>query len=539
MSVINTNIKSLQAQNALTLNNRNLSTAMERLSSGSQINSAKDNAAGLAITSKMTAQIRGLDQAVRNANDAVSIIQTAEGAMIEITNMQQRMRELAIQSANDTNTAEDRGYLDLEFQQLREEIGRIAKNTQWNGMNILDGSFTANNDKGLFKFQVGANQNQTISVKMGDMTAIPGLDSPPNGNVSLKADVSPVKATGAASTDARIIDFTGTEPVKDQTFFVKFGEGDNAAIAEFTATTDKLSDVLTGLKGKIDTLNTKNGDDVARGITATVTGNSLVLTQTVAATADSGPGKETISVESYIQIAKQDTEVPGPTTDKVIKLDGAKLDIDLRGIDVESGQAFQVTLASETYEYIAQPGDDIAKVAEGLAKAINDAAVTDAGTTTTPGFKAQLQATSAGSTLVVQPLPSTETDFKLADKNVSLALAEPDIFVTTGAVPTDPASTIKTATGAQSAIANLDIAIKSVNEERANLGAVINRLTYAADNLANVSMNTSESRSRILDTDYAKTSAELARTQIISQAATAMLAQANQQPQAVLQLLQG
>jgi flagellin len=522
MSVINTNTKSLFAQNALTANNRSLSKAMEQLSTGKRINTASDDAAGLAIASKMTSQIRGLDQAVRNANDAVSMLQTAEGGMIEITNMQQRMRELAIQAANDTNTSEDREYLDLEFQQLRQEIGRIAGNTQWNGMNIIDGSFTENKDKGLFQFQVGANTKQTISVKMADMSAIPGLDAPPNGDISLKVDIN---ATGAASTDARVLDFTGTEPVKDQTFFVKIGEGVNAAVVSYTAKADDdLEKVVKGIGDAIGLLTLKNATDKARAITVSQVGNSLVLTEK---TADGGVGDEAIEVTSFMKLATDAEKVPGTTDKNVITLTGGKLEIDLRGVDVTSGQSFQVVLGAQTFEYKAVAGDTIEEVAAGLAKAINGS----------EGFEKDLISTSAGSTLVVQN--GTEATFKLADKSAT-PLTVGMVFVTTGAVAgTNSNANITTSNAAQSAIANLDLAIEFVNEQRSMLGAMINRLTYASDNLANISMNTSASRSRVEDTDYAKASAELARTQIISQAATAMLAQANQQPQAVLQLLQG
>jgi len=140
MSVINTNVKSLIAQNALTVNNRSLTDAMQQLSTGKRINSAKDDAAGLAISNKMTSQIRGLNQAVRNANDGISMIQTAEGALVEVTNMLQRMRELSVQSANDTNTSADRTALNDEFTQLRSEIARIANNTQFNGTDLLTGA---------------------------------------------------------------------------------------------------------------------------------------------------------------------------------------------------------------------------------------------------------------------------------------------------------------------------------------------------------------------------------------------------------------
>ena len=170
MTAINTNVSSILARNALVANERSMSTSMERLSTGVRINSAKDDAAGLAIASKMTSQIKGLDQAVRNANDAVSLIQTAEGALIETTNMLQRMRELAVQSASDTNVTADRTALNVEFQQLKSEINRIASNTQWNGTNIIDKSFA--NGTGIFKFQVGANAAQTIDLTLGDYRSV-------------------------------------------------------------------------------------------------------------------------------------------------------------------------------------------------------------------------------------------------------------------------------------------------------------------------------------------------------------------------------
>lgn len=169
MTVINTNTKSIVAQNALIVNNRAMSKAMEQLSTGKRINSAKDDAAGLAIASTMTAQIRGLNQAIRNANDGVSLLQTAEGAMVEQTNMMQRMREIAVQSSNDTVSADQKGYLDTEYQSLLTEIDRIGGATQWNGENVLDATGGTGAD-GSYVFQVGANADQTITVAIGDMS---------------------------------------------------------------------------------------------------------------------------------------------------------------------------------------------------------------------------------------------------------------------------------------------------------------------------------------------------------------------------------
>jgi flagellin len=169
MAVVNTNINASIAQNALVKNERSMNTAMERLSTGQRINGAKDDAAGLAISSRMTSQIRGLEVGIRNANDAISMISTADGAMTEVSNMLQRMRELALQSANGTTTSADRSYLNSEYQNLITEIERIAQNTQWNGRSILQGDANAASDSTV-KFQVGANGGQTVAVSFGDIS---------------------------------------------------------------------------------------------------------------------------------------------------------------------------------------------------------------------------------------------------------------------------------------------------------------------------------------------------------------------------------
>ena len=173
MSVINTNVSALVTQNAIAKNDRAMTNAMEQLSTGKRINSASDDAAGLAISSRMTAQIDGLNQAVRNGNDAVSLIQTADGSLIQVTDMLQRMRTLAVQAASDTNTPDDRTALNQEFTLLRTEINRIGNNTQWNGENVLDQSFASNT--GAYSFQVGANNAQTIDLQIGAYTTTGAL----------------------------------------------------------------------------------------------------------------------------------------------------------------------------------------------------------------------------------------------------------------------------------------------------------------------------------------------------------------------------
>ena len=221
MTVINTNLNSLVAQGALVRNNRSLTTAMEQLSTGKRINAAKDDAAGLAISNKQTAQIRGLDQAVRNANDAVSMIQTAEGATNEITAMLQRMRELSVQAANATYVSSDKSALQQEFSELQAEIERISDMTEWNGQKILDGTTTA------AVYQIGANANQTITVTFGDLAALTGLAS------ALSSSMSVTSSSAISQMDAAIAAVD------------TFRSGMGAKINRLTHAADNLNNVST------------------------------------------------------------------------------------------------------------------------------------------------------------------------------------------------------------------------------------------------------------------------------------------------------
>jgi len=390
MTAINTNVSSILAKNALVANERSMSTSMERLSTGVRINSARDDAAGLAIASKMTSQIQGLDQAVRNANDAVSLIQTAEGALVETTNMLQRMRELAVQSASDTNVSGDRTALDAEFQQLKAEINRVGLNTQWNGQNILDKTFVGAGAAGVFNFQVGANADQNISLTIGNY-----------------------RTTGSTAGTATVATTTG-----------------GGASAAQVSTITVAGNWVAG-----DVISANYGD---RSINYTVTST-----------------------------------------------------------DVAAG-----TNNAATY----------ALIATGLASAIT-------------ANKPSTVASAAGSNAVVTLTGVANTAQIPVSANVGGLL---------GGVNS---STITNQATANASITAVSAAIATVNTGRSEMGATMNRLQYAADNLASVSANATESRGRILDADYAAETTELARTQIIAQAGTAMLAQANQMKQTVLSLL--
>ena len=375
MTVINTNTAATLTANALTKNERAMSQTMERLSTGSRINSASDDAAGLAIASKMTSQINGLNMAVRNANDGISMVQTADGALAEVSTMFQRMRELAVQSSSATNTTTDRAALNLEFKALQAEVQRISSNTQFNGMNILDDTVGTT---GSVDFQIGANASQTITTDFGNI--------------------------GRAGTISAATSSTTVQ----------------------TLTVDTLAD------GDILTFKMTNS---------------------------------TGSKDQYIQFT------------------------------VDAADAVIANTSATTTMLTATDGTTV---------------YTMAGTSTI----GQVTITAASATFAIQ-----ESNLS---RGISGIAANNDLL---------------TATRSSAAITAMTTAIASIDTQRATLGSTVNRLEYAADNLSNVSQNASASRSRILDADYAAETTELARTQIIQQAGTAMLSQANQQAQSVLALL--
>ena len=399
MATINTNMSASIASNALTRNERSMTATMERLSTGLRINSAKDDAAGLAITSKMTSQINGLNQAVRNANDAISMIQVGEGALKEVTNMLQRMRELAIQASSDSNTTNDRTALNNEFTQLRDEISRISSNTQWNGAALFAAGATASSDK---VFQIGANASQTITVKFENF----------DSGVTLSNETHTTDAVSTANAK------------------LKWSISDGTTTVALAADTDR--------------------DDTTKLVTAIQAGTGY---SSLGFTVAKGTG-ETIDI-TY--------KTPGAQTGPTILYDAG-----------ESGQG---TL--------------------GLTSALGEA-----GTDATGGsvFSA-LTKNAAGGTANIQDLAITSQS------------------------------------GSNEAMYAMDAAVGKVNDQRARLGASMSRLEFASDNLQNIAQNTAAARSRVLDADYASETTELARTQIIQQAGTAMLSQANQAQQSVLALL--
>ncbi len=403
MSIINTNTISLNAQRNLSSNSASLATTIQRLSSGLRINSARDDAAGLAISERFTTQIRGLNVAVRNANDGVSLAQTAEGALGEVGTNLQRIRELAVQSANATNSQSDRDALNAEVNQLVDEIDRVAKQAEFNGTKLLDGSFTAQ------LFQVGANAGQAIAItETADTRA---------------------EALGGAVFDT----FTGTS--------VASGTATTSASITGITVTDSLGNAIA-----IDDVEIRIGDSAS-----TVVGR-------IAAAINARIGETGL----YAEVAANGVD---------ITFSSVRQSIDANG-------------AFEGYQ-----------VAYGT------------------------QSTASGITLGTAPTQN------------SVAPAGNPAYLDT--------LDISTVVGAGRALSIVDLSLTTVNGGRADLGAIQNRFSSVIANLTTNSENLTASRSRIRDADYARETAELTRTQILQQAGTAMLAQANQIPQNVLTLLRG
>ena len=399
---VNTNVSALNTQRNLNASSNNLATSLQRLSTGSRINSAKDDAAGLQIANRLTSQINGLNIAVKNSNDGISMAQTAEGALEQSTTILQRMRDLSLQAANGSNSDQERGALNSEVGELKKELDRIANTTSFGGKKLLDGSF------GTTTFQVGAAANETISVKMDEMSTKALNSSYTTGTVTLASAgvADSVFASGAATGDVKMnitVNSEGwTEPRK---YEVEVKKGDTEAQA-----TDKLATLINDANIGISAFKTVDASgDVTSGSLTFVSVNELA---TGSATGAAVAGKVSLSLGS------------------------------------------------------------------GAAAA-----------------------TGSGATLSVKDID------------------------------------IGSVKGSQEALITIDQAIQQIDAQRADLGAVQNRFENTIGNLQNIAENVSAARGRIQDTDFASETANLSKNQILQQAGTAILAQANQLPQAVLSLL--
>lgn len=579
--VINTNVASINSQRQLMNSGNALDRSTERLASGQRINSAKDDAAGLAISNRMTSQVRGLNQAVRNANDGVSLVQTAEGALQEVTNILQRMRELSIQSANGIYSDADRNTLNAEVQQLKLELNRIAETTSFNGQPLLDGSL------GNTTLQVGSEANQTIDISIasfstsslggssGDivgeattgglasLTALAGGDELIVNGTAI-SDLSPAttlnealaiinsdldgKGAEAASLVQVTSDNTGSgilRPGTDTLTLTKVDGDGNSQVYVLTGTNSMKELVAkineeTGIEA---TLN-ESGKLVLTAAGAT----SITVADNTTNNAATGLDDVTNGGLTNFSLVFNDTSVEkrGVTIETgagIAAGEMAALGIDPQDAD---GNLVSSSITAVTANGTLAEGDLIINGIE--IGAINAGAAV--GDTTTEAIRVINEASSQ--TGVVAFLSGTDqialrsaSGGEISIKYGETATAA-DVLAFTGlqernateGVGSVASIDISTADGAQRAIAIIDKGIDQVSATRADLGAVNNRLDFTVSNLSNVSEKTSAARSRIVDADFAAETADLSRAQVLQQAATAMLAQSNARPEQVLQLLQ-
>jgi flagellin len=471
--VVNTNMQSLNAQRNLSTSQTALSQSLQRLSSGLRINSAKDDAAGLAISSRMTTQINGLNQAARNANDGISLSQTAEGALVEVTNNLQRIRELAVQSANATNTSSDRDALNSEVQQRIAEIDRIATQTQFNGLNLLDGSFTSQ------VFQVGANQGQTITVNSITSARTSSLGQGWGADVTGTTLTGNTGITGAGQFKINNVDvYQGATISGDAKSLAAAINSANIAGVTATARATTAAGAYTGTAG------------ITAG-TATLTINNIDITLNLTANG----ATDVANTIAAIQSNSAATGVTAADNGGAITLtaaDGRNIDVGF-ALGTATNAALQDiglgTVSATTYgtydlSYSGTDGVTVGGTAAAGVKGLAD------GTT-----NAQQNGTAVS------------------------------------------AIDISSLDGANQAIVSMDNALLTISSSRASLGALQNRFESTIANIQTNVENLTASRSRITDADFAAETASLSRNQILQQAGTAMLAQANQLPQNVLSLL--
>jgi flagellin len=489
-ATINTNVASLNSQRNLNASQSSLATSLQRLSSGLRINSAKDDAAGLAISERFTSQIRGLNQAARNANDGISLAQTAEGGLQTAGDLLQRIRELAVQAANGSNSSSDRNSIQGEVAQLKSELTRVATTTQFNGQNVLDGTLSS-------QFQVGANSNQTIDV------AISSAKGSDIGNYKLSSAVGASTATEATAT--------ANNNVAAQTLTVS-GNGTSASVT--VAVNDSAKTIADNI----------NAQSSTTGVTATATTKATFgnLQNAGTITFDlKGSNGTAVSIGATMS-SKTDLSSVAAAINAQTTTTGITATEKGGTVTLTSKDGYDIKINNFT-----NSGTGTVDV-QGL----------DPSTGNTSGA---LQQETSGSNNTVT-VGGQLTFASNSGYTVSTDTAG-SLFATTGqnasSLSAVSAIDVSTTTGANDALATVDAALTSINNSRAALGAIQNRFASTISNLQTTSENLSASRSRIQDTDFASETANLTRGQILQQAGTAILAQANSLPNGVLALLRG
>lgn len=514
-SIINSNINSLNAQKNLAGSQASLATSMQRLSSGLRINSAKDDAAGLGIAERFTSQIKGVNQAARNANDGISLSQTAEGALSSASTILQRVRELAVQSANATNSASDRAALNAEVGQLTSELDRIAKTTQFNGQNLLDGSF------GSSTFQVGANANQTITATTANFSTSKYGNNRMGSVVAATAGAAGDLVTGATrGTTASTAVLSATSSALGETITVNGALGTSPVVvpaAQSAKTVAGLINAQSNNTGVTATANTVinadtflSGGSYALNVTSD---NSPAVAVSFTVGSSGGATNNADDLAAAISAFNDKTSQTGVT---------AKLNTAGTGITLTNQAGNDILLTNTT-----------TTAGSTFKLTSNDSAATAVTVTVAGGANASGYVTGSITLDSDKTFGVTTTGTGVVGTKTSFILG------TAGASQLQGANTLDVSTvdSATRTLSTVDSALSAVNGQRAKFGALQSRFETTIANLQTSSENFSASRSRIQDADFAMETANLSRSQILQQAGTAMVAQANQLPQGVLALL--
>jgi flagellin len=565
--VINTNVSSLTAQRALAESSAELETAMERLSTGSKINSAADDAAGLAMTQRMTAQVRGLAMAVKNANDGQALTQSIEGALGEVSDMLQRMRELALQAANGTNSSADRTFLQSEVNLLIQEISRVSASTRYNGELILDGTFLnkalqvgiEEGENIIFSVDSVAAENVGAHTLVGEGVGARAAQADPLANPTTEADDIEIfgylgtKSTAASPGDSakqtavKVNNLTGETGVKAYAKTYASIESTSAAQKTYSV---KINGFTTGnfvissgdVESAVDAINQVSG---STGVTASSSNNKIVLFDS---------DGDDITVENLQTLS-------GFSDLRVSKLgeDGLVSNVVGSAIDLGVSGGSDSTRVTGTLKLVSANPFSLDQKAATRASGIllNDTSIADGNTTLTfdPGHGLAVGASftiageTDGPTHYVTGVSGNDITFIPAlvnlhgvqnDDAITIGTETPGYYADGSSTATLKDLTqirVNTAVSAGDSISIIDAALDKVAQMRSDLGAIENRLSYTVSNLMNIAEKTADARSRLDDADFALESARLAKAQVVQQAGTQMLAQANQMTQLVLDLL--
>jgi flagellin len=487
LSVI-TNTASLNAQRNLTKSSNDLATSMERLSSGMRINSAKDDAAGLQISNRLTTQINGLAVAQRNANDGISMGQTAEGAMQSSTDILQRMRELALQSANGSNADSDRQAINKEVTALKSELTRIAETTSFGGQKLLDGSF------GTKQFQVGSDANETISMSLGNISSNAIGTNSTELNSGAATGLGGAVAGGTLPANNGVTGAFTIEGTESKTVTTTTGDSAKQVAADINAQSGKTSvsaDANTAVKITASTID-------AGTIGFSINGSAI---SAAASSSDVAGLATAINDKSTTTGVTAEVDTDG----NLVMTDKSGEDIEITAFTSSAGATDSIAITSLKYDgttagiatALTEGGDITARIAGAVNLTSNNT------------FKA-----SAADTSIIS---SDQTSVLESIDDVDLT----------------------SVSGSQNALAIIDGALSKIDSNRADVGALQNRFDYTISNLSNIQENVTASRGRIQDTDFAVETANLTKNQILQQAGTSILAQANQIPQAAISLIGG